>query len=116
MTQLATIAPILNAVTQGMGVISGAMKGDPLKSLGSLAGIGGSLSSGKASTPGLGDYNMGNYGNKLSLADTLSTGSTGLGSLSSSSAGLGAPSQNSSTNPNSFGFEFNNAYNRNRRG
>jgi len=116
MSQLATIAPILNAVSQGMGVITGAVKGDPFKSLSSLAGMGSSLIGNKANTPGLGDYNLGNYGNKLSLADTLSTGSTGLGSLSSSSAGLGSPTQNSSTNPNSFDFNLNNPYSRNRRG
>ena len=77
MAVLAKISPILSALSQGMNNVSEVMSNRQGQNMSSSLGT----SRGGAAA-GLGGLNLGNYGEKLSLSNTMSNGNTGLGSLS----------------------------------
>lgn len=115
MAQLATIAPILQAVSSGIGTISGIAKGDWGKALSSAGGLS-SLSSGKSgSTSNSSDYSLGGYGNRLSLSDSMSSGSNSLAGLGAGSVSSTRPSNTGMSQNSGFASEFNNPFNRARR-
>jgi len=89
MSQLAEIGTIVGALANGAGDIMKIAKKPQTGAPQSQSG-----------TPSLGGM-----GNKLSLSDTLSGGSTGLGSLTSGSAGISAPTKPAMTGMPTMGYQ-----------